>query len=74
MIVLLSIPAAFNQRDKVEKTKRIGNPEENLKNKNHTTLISKYIEKEFKFFLINLNKFLFFPCFVKVYIIKLSEI
>ena len=53
--MLLYIPADFNQRDKVEKTKRIGKPEENPKNNNRTTLIFKYIEKAYKLFLINLK-------------------
>ena len=47
----------------MEKTKRIGKPEENPKNNNRTNLISKYMEKASKLFLINLNRFFSFHTF-----------
>jgi hypothetical protein len=40
VIVLLSMPADFSQSDRVEKINNIGNPEENPKINNLTTLMS----------------------------------
>ena len=49
--VLLLIPALCSQTDRVEKTNKIGNPEENPKNNNFKTFFSKKMEI---LFLINL--------------------
>ena len=45
------MPALCSQTDRVEKTNKIGNPEENPKNNNFKTFFSKKIEI---LFLINL--------------------
>ena len=47
VIVLRSIPALTNQTDKVEKTNRIGKPDENPKKNIFKHLLFKKIDKSF---------------------------
>ena len=51
--VLLSIPALWSQTDRVEKTSKIGSPDENPKNNNFKTFFSKNTDILFLFNLIS---------------------
>ena len=51
--VLLLMPALWSQTDRVEKTNKIGSPDENPKNNNFKTFFSKKIDIFFLFNLIS---------------------